>query len=446
MKKILLSLLASYLLLPALFGQKNDYIRPSAIGISFVLNDYKTAQYIRTNSLSATFRDKQWAKLKDMAPGMAITYFKGLTNYIDFAGTLIGSFATVSLADNPNITSDNFLLEADASANFKMTTEKYWVQPYLIAGVGAAKYKNYYSAIIPLGLGLKLNLFDEAAVFVTTQYRIPVTTGTNNYHFVHSIGIAGTVGKKKEEPVKTVVIPQAEPPKDRDSDGIIDSLDACPDVAGLAAFQGCPDKDGDGIPDKDDKCPDVAGLARYQGCPVPDSDKDGINDEDDKCKDVPGVARYQGCPVPDSDNDGVNDEEDKCPNLAGVKENQGCPLISEEVKKKIDYAAHNIYFTTGSYKLLSKSYKGLDEVVKILKSDPDLKLGIHGYTDNTGKAEKNQLLSENRSAAVKKYLISKGVNESRVTSAGHGQDEPVADNKTAAGRAKNRRVELKLEY
>ena len=446
MKKILLSLLAIYLLLPASFGQKTDYIRPSAIGISFVLNDYKTAQYIRTNSLSATFRDKKWSKLNDMAPGMAISYFKGLANHIDFAGTLIGSFVSVPLPDHPNITGDNFLLEADASANFKMTTEKYWVQPYLIAGVGAAKYKSYYSAFIPVGLGLKVNLFDEAGIFVTTQYRIPATTGTNNYHFVNSIGIAGTVGKKKEEPVKTVVIPQAEPPKDRDNDGIIDSLDACPDVAGLAAFQGCPDKDGDGIPDKDDKCPDMAGLARYQGCPVPDSDKDGINDEDDKCKDVPGVARYQGCPVPDSDNDGVNDEEDKCPNLAGVKENQGCPLISEEVKKKVDYAAKNIYFTTGSYKLLSKSYKGLDEVVKILKDNPDLKLGIYGHTDNTGKVEKNQLLSENRSAAVKKYLVSKGVNESSLSSAGHGQDEPIADNKTAAGRAKNRRVELKLEY
>ena len=85
-------------------------------------------------------------------------------------------FQAVPLPSKPNINGDNFLLELDASANFKMTTEKYWVQPYLIAGIGAGVYKNYYSAIIPLGMGLKVNLFDETSLFVTTQYRIPVTT------------------------------------------------------------------------------------------------------------------------------------------------------------------------------------------------------------------------------------------------------------------------------
>jgi OOP family OmpA-OmpF porin len=129
-----------------------------------------------------------------------------------------------------------------------------------------------------------------------------------------------------------------------------------------------------------------------------------------------------------------------------VAENQGCPLIPEEVKKKVEFAAKNIYFNTGSYKLLARSFKGLNEVVKILKENPDLKLAIDGYTDNSGNAAKNQLLSDNRSGAVKQYLHSKGIEENRITSTGHGQDSPVADNKTAAGRAKNRRVELKLDY
>jgi outer membrane protein OmpA-like peptidoglycan-associated protein len=446
MKKFLLTLLITTVLSSALFSQKYDNLRPAAIGISFVLNDFKTPQYIRTYSLTATFRDNQLAKINEMYPGIALTYFKGLTNHIDFAGTLIGSFSTISLQDKANTSGDNFLLEGDASANFKLTTENYRVQPYASAGIGGAKYGSYYSAFMPFGVGLKINLFDEASIFITSQYRVPVTQETNNYHFVHSIGIAGNIGKKKVEPLKEVVIPQVEPPKDRDNDGIVDSLDACPDVAGPASLKGCPDKDGDGVADKDDKCPDVAGLARYDGCPIPDTDKDGINDEEDKCKDVPGVARYQGCPVPDSDHDGINDEEDKCPNLAGIAENQGCPAIAEEIRKKVDYAAKNIYFNTGSAKLLSKSNKGLNEVVTILKDNPDLKLGIHGHTDNVGKPEKNKTLSENRAAAVKKYLVTKGVDEGRIISAGHGSDEPVADNKSAAGRAKNRRVELKLGY
>lgn len=447
MKKILPLLLATYCFLPGSFAQNNEYARPAALGISFFLNDFVTPQRIRSGSLSKVLNDKNFAKINEMAPGMAVSYFKGITNHLDFAGTLGGSFPSVTLENRPNVSGDNFLLEADASANFKMTTEKYWVQPYLSAGVGAGMYKSYFSAFVPLGVGLKLNLFEEASVFITSQYRIPVTAETNAYHLIHSIGIAGNIGKKKEVPLKVVAIPQTQP-VDSDGDGVMDDKDKCPTVPGSAKYDGCPvpDTDKDGINDDEDKCPDVPGIVRYQGCPIPDTDKDGINDEEDKCKDVPGLARYQGCPIPDSDNDGVNDEEDKCPQLAGSPDNHGCPVIAEEVRKKVEFAARNIYFNTGSDKLLAKSNKGLNEVAKILRDNAGLKLAIDGYTDDKGKAEKNQALSEKRAKAVKQYLLSKGVDEARLASAGHGPDNPVADNKTAAGRAKNRRVELKLDY
>ncbi|HYM95085.1 MAG TPA: OmpA family protein, partial [Chitinophagaceae bacterium] len=201
-----------------------------------------------------------------------------------------------------------------------------------------------------------------------------------------------------------------------------------------------------GIIDEKDKCPTVPGLAKYDGCPIPDTDKDGINDEEDKCPTVPGLARYQGCPIPDTDGDGVNDEEDKCPNLPGTKANQGCPEIKEEVKKKVDFAAKNILFVTGSYKLAKSSFKGLNDVVKILQDNPDLKMAIDGHTDNVGKDDFNQKLSESRANAVKEFFTSKGIAESRFTATGHGETMPIADNKTAAGRQKNRRVELKLSY
>jgi outer membrane protein OmpA-like peptidoglycan-associated protein len=188
----------------------------------------------------------------------------------------------------------------------------------------------------------------------------------------------------------------------------------------------------------------VAGIAKYQGCPVPDTDGDGINDEEDKCPDVAGVARYQGCPISDTDKDGVNDEEDKCPNEAGSSSNFGCPEIKQEIIEKVNLAAKNIFFATGSAKLLAKSYASLNNVVKILTDNPTYKVDVEGHTDITGTAEKNQVLSENRAASVKAYLVSKGVDESRISSAGFGIDKPIADNKTAAGRAKNRRVEMKL--
>ena len=445
MKKIIAALVTLCLLVPDMYGQ-NDEIRPPAIGISFFLNDFQTATRIRTTSLSQVLSDKKWAKIKEMSPGLAITYFKGLSKHVDFAGTLGGSFVNYPMK-NRTFANDNFLLEANATMNFKMVSEKYWVQPYLIAGVGVHKYRSYYGAFMPLGMGLKINFFDEAHLFITSQYRVPVTTETANYHFQNSIGIAGIIGKKKE-PKIIPPPPPPPPPADTDGDGIPDDKDKCPTVKGQAKYEGCPipDTDKDGINDEEDKCPAVPGLARYQGCPIPDTDKDGINDEEDKCPTVAGVARYQGCPVPDTDGDGVNDEEDKCPNLAGTLENQGCPVINDEEKKTVTYAANNIYFVTGSYKLLSKSNKGLDEVVAIMKKNPDMKLAIDGHTDDVGSDEMNQRLSDNRAGTVKTYFVSQGVEESRLTAVGHGETMPVVDNKSAANRQKNRRVEMKLSY
>ena len=238
------------------------------------------------------------------------------------------------------------------------------------------------------------------------------------------------------------------PIPDTDGDGINDKEDKCPTVKGVREYEGCPipDTDGDGINDKEDKCPSVPGVKEYQGCPIPDTDGDGILDINDKCPTVPGVIEYQGCPIPDTDGDGLNDKEDKCPNLAGPRENQGCPVIPLEIIKKVDYAARYILFATAKYKLLSKSFKGLEEVVKILKDNPDMYLSIDGHTDNVGKDEYNHTLSHNRAGAVKDYFISKGIAETRLRSAGHGESMPIADNKTTAGRQKNRRVEMKLSY
>jgi OOP family OmpA-OmpF porin len=84
----------------------------------------------------------------------------------------------------------------------------------------------------------------------------------------------------------------------------------------------------------------------------------------------------------------------------------------------------------------------LDENVKVLTTYPDINVEIAGYTDSIGTAKYNMGLSKRRAATVKKYLESKGIADSRMTSKGFGETHPVASNKTAAGRAKNRRVEI----
>ena len=441
MKKILLVIIGCGLFVTS-FGQGEYRKRPS-FGIHFILDDFKTAQTLRTTGLPDVLSSKQWHKTNNMNSGLAVSYLQGLSNNLDFVGTLSGSFVDYPINGKALRNTPSFLMEAAATVNLKLLSDKYYVNPFITAGIGASKYRGYYAAFLPFGLGAQIKLVDEVYFLWNSQYRVPVTENAS-YHFYHSIGIAANLFKKHEPAKAEVAVPVVEPPKDRDGDGVLDVDDKCPDVKGLASLQGCPDRDGDGIADAEDKCPDVPGLARYQGCPIPDTDKDGINDEVDKCPTVPGIARYQGCPIPDTDGDGVNDEEDKCINEKGPASNFGCPVISEDIIKRVNLAAKNVFFSTAKWDLLKKSFPKLNDVVTILNENPSFKVQIDGHTDSQGSDESNQTLSENRAASVKAYLVSKGIAESRLSSAGYGETKPVADNKTAAGRALNRRVEMTL--
>jgi outer membrane protein OmpA-like peptidoglycan-associated protein len=234
---------------------------------------------------------------------------------------------------------------------------------------------------------------------------------------------------------------------DTDKDGVLDKDDACPEEAGLVALGGCPDKDADGIADNDDACPEVAGLKAFGGCP--DTDGDGVQDKDDKCVDVKGPKENKGCPWPDTDKDGVLDKDDKCPDVKGVASNNGCPEVvvakpTEEVMKSLNEYAKTILFNTGKASFQQQTLPILKSIASILKEYPAAKFSIEGHTDADGNDKMNQKLSDERAAAVKNFLIENGIDTSRLSSVGFGETKPVDSNKTAAGRAKNRRVEVKL--
>lgn len=261
--------------------------------------------------------------------------------------------------------------------------------------------------------------------------------------------------------------------QDKDKDGVADNDDVCPDVPGVARFKGCPDSDGDGIEDSKDKCPNSKGLDMFQGCPdtdgdgvedtkdkcpdtqkgikvdengcSADSDKDGVIDSEDKCPDTKAGIKVddKGCPA-DTDGDGVIDSEDKCPAVIGDANNNGCPEVKKDVTKRLNFAARGINFETGNATLKPASYPMLDEVVSILNEYVDYDLKMGGHTDDVGNDASNLTLSQNRVDAVKTYLVSKGVSESRIVATGYGETMPVADNKTAKGKEQNRRVELAL--
>ncbi|MFC4261347.1 OmpA family protein [Ferruginibacter yonginensis] len=401
------------------------------------LDVYTPATFKQTNT------PRTFTNLRKMDIGVAVSYWRGLTKTIDFStkvGFSMDDFNSTA-SNRVNFNNENqYAVEVEPSLNFRPYGDNALVAPFLSVGIGGGRYSHDYGAYVPAGVGVQVNLQSNTYLFVQSQYRFALTKDVLKDAISYSVGVAQNFSKPK--PIKVVEAPMAPVVLDRDGDGVVDADDKCPDVPGLAALNGCPDADGDGIADADDKCPTVAGLAKYQGCPIPDTDGDGINDEQDKCPTVKGLARYQGCPIPDTDGDGVNDEEDKCPTRKGPASNQGCPEIAKEVVEKINFAAKNVFFSTGSFKLLPKSFKSLDEVVTLLKADESLLIDVDGHTDAQGADDKNQTLSENRAAAVKNYLVSKGIAESRLKATGYGETKPVADNKTAAGRAKNRRTEM----
>ncbi|HTN91102.1 MAG TPA: OmpA family protein [Sorangium sp.] len=228
---------------------------------------------------------------------------------------------------------------------------------------------------------------------------------------------------------------QAVPPRaaDTDKDGLPDDIDLCPtdpeDGKPPNADDGCPalpDRDGDGIPDTSDKCPDQP------------EDFDKINDKD-------------GCPEDDADEDKIPDAKDACPKEPGEPSPEpaknGCPQFIRRITGSSEIQIlKQVQFATGSARILQNSYSILDEVVRLLKVNPEITLvAIEGHTDNRGPDQLNEKLSNDRAHSVRTYLIDRGgIDPARLTAAGFGPRRPIETNDTEAGRQKNRRVEFHI--
>jgi outer membrane protein OmpA-like peptidoglycan-associated protein len=254
---------------------------------------------------------------------------------------------------------------------------------------------------------------------------------------------------------------------DRDGDKIIDRDDQCPDVAGPAEFQGCPDRDGDKIIDRDDQCPDVPGVAEFKGCPdrdgdhvadqddhcpdligskehfgCPDTDADGLYDDVDQCPTVAGPVANKGCPIPDTDGDGVPDPTDLCPLTPGPAANNGCPVLTPVETQILKTAFSNLEFEFRKAVIRPSSFPALRELANLLDQKPTYRLRLAGHTDNVGTTAANLKLSELRATSVKTYLVQQGIDASRFEVEFYGSFKPIDTNKTAAGRERNRRVEM----
>lgn len=339
--------------------------------------------------------------------------------------------------------------------NGKIFKESAKIAPFIALGAGFLSFdevrpqtEDGFAIDIAPTAGVDWNLTDKFKIFASTSYKINSKIRYREY----AIGVGFALNSNKDNDGDGIVnrkdaCPDVFGPEDnngcpypdRDGDGVIDKEDQCPDLAGNLP-NGCPDTDGDGIADDEDKCPEVAGKDG-QGCPL-DSDGDGIIDEEDQCPNQAGSSN--GCPVEpdapqviDTDNDGIPDTEDDCPADKGDLENKGCPVYVPELPVEI------VTFRWNSTDLLPVYRKALDEIAALM-NEYDFQLEINGHSDNSGDTDYNLYISKLRASVVLEYLVEKGVSRSRMTSNGFGIKQPIADNASRVGRAKNRRVEMKI--
>ncbi|MBN1983781.1 MAG: OmpA family protein, partial [Chitinivibrionales bacterium] len=208
-----------------------------------------------------------------------------------------------------------------------------------------------------------------------------------------------------------------------------------------------------------DTCPnafeDRDGFEDVDGCPDPDNDKDGIVDSLDKCpnepEDIDGFQDNDGCVDLDNDNDRLPDLKDKCPNdsetVNGYQDEDGCPDTkpTEPTKQSLmprHQILEGVAFVSGSADITYASFQYLDPIIKELKEYPNIEIEVRGHTDSVGKNEMNMSLSQRRADAIRLYLIKNGIDAGRVRAIGYGSSSPISDNRTASGRAKNRRIEI----
>lgn len=242
-------------------------------------------------------------------------------------------------------------------------------------------------------------------------------------------------------------------PIDSDRDGVADYLDECPATPTGAPVdsKGCPlDSDGDGVPDYTDLCANTQRGIKVDdyGCPF-DADADGVPDYLDRCPGTPYEVEVDqsGCPM-DEDLDGVPDYKDQCPGtLPGMQvDNKGCelailpPILEENIEQIV--LSSETSFEFNSAQLKTSAFPELDKLLIEMKKYPTSRWRIKGHTDNVGSAAGNLKVSQMRAESVLNYFVSRGIPKGRFEVIGMGSREPIADNNTPLGRAKNRRVEI----
>ena len=422
------------------------YAQPERRGLMVrkLFVDYKSPQ------TGDAFDFQQWNS------GFDIGYLRKLNDRLTLMVPL-----TVASVRHVDSLKSSLVLGIDARVKYSLLKEEKKANLYVSAGIGfmTENFDLSYAAA-PAAFGVDIKVAAFSYINMELGYRFGFEDERDNVFA--AIGFNHFFGKEEPEPIE-------EPSSDFDGDGIPDDVDLCPETPGLEVFMGCPDTDGDGLQDseddcptqpgpkeldgcpdtdgdglsdKDDECPNIAGPISNNGCPIPDRDGDGVLDAEDRCPDDPGPRYLDGCP--DRDGDGVADIDDRCPDDPGPASNLGCPELKEEAKEILAIAMENVEFDFNKATLRSESFDELDAIAQVMREYPAYKLRISGHTDSVGSDEINQSMSERRARSCFEYLSSIGIPTGRMSHVGFGETRPIESNDTAAGRARNRRVEFDL--
>jgi hypothetical protein len=215
---------------------------------------------------------------------------------------------------------------------------------------------------------------------------------------------------------------------------------------------GCPaaDRDGDGVPDHRDFCPDnpedLDGWEDEDGCPDPDDDGDGVPDDDDACPREPGPPEARGCPVVDRDRDGIADAVDRCPDapetVNDYLDDDGCPDVAPRAIRVGPEGVALLTPITFADDAVAGGFDALDDLAALLGDAPALRLALHVHTEALDTPALALELSRRRARALRDYLIERGADPLRIEAIGFGSERPLDTNRTAAGRERNRRVEV----
>jgi len=173
------------------------YKKDPAIGIHFSLYDFNSAMLIQQMGFSKTLQTGSFTNIGDMQPGLSLSFLDGLTNHLDYLIHYTGSFVDYPFPNTPGYGNEYLFSALDASLQLKLLSDKYWVTPFLSAGIGTFAYKGNYGAYMPLGVGLQVNFFNEAFLLINVQYQAGVSENCASALF-YSLGVAGSIGPPKK--------------------------------------------------------------------------------------------------------------------------------------------------------------------------------------------------------------------------------------------------------